>query len=360
GRGVGLAFTGLIALATILRVRWHVTHGPSPIQAAGLIEQRRPELRDRLSTVLTQRAMPDGLRASPALLDALADEVARGMDRAPPRELVTLGSIRPAGILLSGALLMALVMTAVLGGSFPRLVARQLRPWAPLPALTTTAIDVPDGSRDVLPGQSIAVVADVAPDPGSATLWVGTSQQDLQPIDMSPTFGGRYTATLKPMRRTLIFRVSAGDAVSAFYVARLVDPPQVTRIDLQLVTPQGRSQSIAGSDGSFAVIRGTHVHATITANEPLADATLAFAGVNVLTEPTRSLNVRTAEFFVTRSGAWAINLVSAQGVAGAGAGDMRITALAESVASPGVVSQVPDDYEQATNNYLRALATTQP
>ena len=357
---VSIGFGLIIVLTIAWAVRW-LWQRQSSVDIAQIIESRVPLMRDRLTTIVTQRAMPMSEKASIALIESLQQNTAEQVRRFPPERSLTLTGVRPAGILLTGALAITLASAVVIGGAFQRLLGRELFPWANIAPVMTTSIEVPTGSPDVVAGQPLAVVADLTPDPGAATVWAGASADDLQPIEMTHAFGDRYTATLPVLHRSVVYRVKGGDAESAVFAAHVVLPPAVSRLDLRLETPDRSTRIFDNSDGVFAAIRGTHVFVLITATEPLADATLMLGGVTVLTESTHNPQARTAEFYVVRNEPWSIKLLNTKGVIGFGCERMRIAALPPgTITSQEVPARVPAGYEPAENNYLRAIAATRP
>jgi len=298
--------------------------------AARQIESMDGDLAERLMTVITQAELPAAQRGSAGLTAVLADEVTLHLHRAPPDQRLTWRFVRPAVVLLTLLVLIAIGLYFVPSLGLPRLIARQLFPLADLPPVTTTRIDVVTGSVDLPQGQALAVVADIAGSEGPVTLLIGSDDNQLQPIAAARVFGGRYSATVKSIDSDQIYRVQAGDATSKAFHVRVMRRPGVVRLGLTMIFPDYFKRGpieIARSDGKIEAVRGTRVHATIVGTESLRQATAALPEGVLPAETTVDPAVRTFDFTVGNSGPWSISLVSERGVTGNGPGGMTINSI---------------------------------
>ena len=358
----GAAAVGLWLLGAILIDRWRPTPGGARQMtvavAAGLtawtawrvgraVLRRRVDLpaaaataealdaawQERLSTLVTQAALPAGRRGSAAMLRATADAVEAELCERPPAARVTFAPVRPAGVLLAAVLALWLAACLVPWVDVPRLLARQFRPRAGLPPVTSLRIDVRPHARTVEQGQNLSITADV--DGGDATpqLWTGPDVQHLSPVVMDRSYGRRFTATLLSLQDDFVYRVTAGDARTGPTAVRVLRRPGVSRVDVTLTPPGGAAVTIDESDGRLEGSRGTRVAVVFRVTEPVRAATLHVGDRTIAAAADADGRSWRAEFAIEQTAAWSIDLLGRRDVRGTGPAGMRI--LVATPVAPG-------------------------
>lgn len=311
--------------------------------AASQMERLAPDLRDRLITVVTQQSLPAPQRASASLTRCIADDVAMRLNERPPEKLITTRMIRPAIVLMLASLVLAAGLLLIPSLDLPRLLARQFMPLADIPPVTTTRITVITRDVDLPQGQSLAIVADITRGDGSATLLVGADDTSLQPVTMSRSFGDRFAVSLPSVERDLVYRIRAGDAQSSAHAIRVLRRPALAKLELRIDLPpylERQPLKLISDDGRIEAVKGSRVRARIQSTEPLQSAEVKVGEQSITTTPTIDPFVREAEFPITASAAWSIQLVSDRSVHGGGFDDMQIVAMDD---RPPVVQLVRTD-----------------
>mgnify|MGYP001552255306 CR=1 FL=1 len=122
------------------------------IEAVGQVEAIEPAFAQRLITVTSQLQSPASHRGSAGLLAALVADVSASAAQRRGGALLGLGRIKRP-LTLAGCFIAVTLGSMVIPWlQLPRLAARFTRPWADLPAVTTTQLTV-------LPGSSTSIVA---------------------------------------------------------------------------------------------------------------------------------------------------------------------------------------------------------
>ncbi len=343
-RLLALCGLGLLMLLAAMRIAQLIFSTKfDRLIAAAQIEAMTPALRDRLLTVVTQQNLPASQRGSEELTGLLRRDAAELLARRRPEKLITNRYIAPAIALLVFVCVVTLALAFVPWLGLPKLLARQVMPLADIPPVTTTHIEVITGSVSLPQGQSVAIVADITHADGGATLLVGPDERSLQPVAMAQTFADRFAVTLPAVERDLLYRVRAGDAISAPFTIRTLTRPALAKLRLTLGFPDYLSRpplTIDSTDGRIEAVRGTRVGVRLQATEPLKDATLKFGDDVVPTLPTIDPYVREATFTVKRSGAWSIDMLSQRDVQGGGFAEMQVACVDD---RPPIVQFVRSD-----------------
>jgi len=220
---LGLAAAGLAsALAWTGWALWPLRYRPSDRQVARFVEERCPELEDRLvsATEVAERS-PDSVFRELMLADAAArardvdiDRVVAGRDL---RRSIARGAV------LAGALVVLLAV-----GFQP--VSRILR-LAWLYALPNTMmLEVEPGDAALMAGQPLRIQARLRGGIGAPgrtmprlTVW---SPRGERTIEMRPSDRG-FVAEFPAVTESFAYRVTAGGVASAEYVVRALVAPRV-------------------------------------------------------------------------------------------------------------------------------------
>src|SRR5512138_340048 len=310
-----MAAVGLAALvSTIAAVAWGMrplARVPSQARIARFIEERVPELEDRLATAVD--VVPSDTRlASSVLIAPLVADVARRAALVDVNEVVPRRQLRRSAVLAGVATLVFLVL-AILA----REPARQSVDAASLVLFPARVrVDVRPGDALVKAGTTLAVDARIAGNraPVAARVEV-LNGSAWQSSEMSPG-GGEFHASLAPAVSDFKYRVVVGTLASPAYQVRVVYPPRVARIDVDYTYPPAldlspRTETDAGDIYAPA---GTDVRLHIYADRPSAAGHLSTSdGTSIALSPASSGEM-TAALKVTRDGSYRVALADRSGM----------------------------------------------
>ncbi|KKK77172.1 hypothetical protein LCGC14_2856290 [marine sediment metagenome] len=122
---------------------------------ARVIEQRHPELKERISSafeLLTSEDSPE-VRGSEALIRALATEAVQDAGRVQPKREVTFRKARPPLILLAAAILVIASLVAISPHRAGRLLAKTVVPALNLPNFYAKDLHVTPGAKVLAEGE---------------------------------------------------------------------------------------------------------------------------------------------------------------------------------------------------------------
>lgn len=235
GRLGGVALGAVAMVALVASVAWLVmvvrrrTAAPNDHALARYIEERCPELDDRLVTAVDVAGR--GEEATSPLARALVADAARAVSRAPLSEVVPADTLKTARLRTAGA---AMVLLAVLVGWIGpgRRALGVAEAWL-LPG--RLALEVSPGNVRLAPGEPLVIRArtaarDVVPE---LTVVVGASKKT---IAMTPE-GGGYRVRFDNVPGSFGYRVSAAGRRSPDYTVTLLERPRVEAIDLRYEFP---------------------------------------------------------------------------------------------------------------------------
>ncbi len=296
---------------------------------ARVIEQRRPELQERLSSVvelLTSKDAPE-LRGSEALINALAREAVVDSAKVAPRREISMRPLRPF-IAAAGATLTILALLLVIWPSpTARALTRAVLPYVKLGNAFSAQLTVTPGDTTVVQGSPLEVTVLVAnARVGSAELQLiaGDGSQSTHRMMMLPDYKGglpRFQFTCPPLERSYRYRIEASPAISREYRVTVVPRPTIERIDVRYDFPaymnlQGRTDLDASGDIREKV--GVNAKVTVQTNTRLVSGELTLAG---RTKPVKididsdGRSVCTFEIRMTDGlkGDWRLKLIDAYG-----------------------------------------------
>ena len=338
------------ALAFGARVLWPLRRPPSNERVARFVEERCPELEDRVASAaaLAARLASSGRRrdtaedrvASAAALAAArstagfhelvvadAAERLRGLDLA---RVVAPARLRRAAA--RGLLALAALAAVVSLGSGPLgRVARTAWLHAS-PAVAELAVD--PGDFRLVAGQPLRVRARFK-DGGSAparTPPVLSVLDGMTPreIRMRPS-GDGYLAELPSVTRSFRYRVAAGAFTSRDYRVEALSPPRVTRIDVEYAYPSftGLPPRVEQDGGDLFAPAGTVARLVVHTDKPVAEGALLLSGGGRVVLADAGDARRTATLVVEGNGRYRVRVVDAHGLSNRDAADYLIRATAD-------------------------------
>lgn len=247
---------------------------------ARVIEQRHPELHERISSTVELLSSEDApeIRGSEALIRALAVEAGEDARTVQPRREITFRGARPFLIVFAAAVAAIAALCAFSGG-MRKEFAKRLLPFLNLPNLYAEDLRISPGRDRVLAeGERLEVKVAVARvKVRSAEFRLRRDDAGDNIIEMSRLADGSFAYTTPPLKQSLWYRVRAGDAVSRYYNVTVVPRPAVAGVEVAYdypdylglgdAPPRACDGQIRGPVGSVATVR-------VRLNKPVVKAEL--------------------------------------------------------------------------------------
>ena len=351
-------------------ILWPLRRGPSDRQVARYVEERCPDLQDRLASAidLCETPSPFGGR----VLDDAARR-SRGVDL---DRVVAARVVRRAVAGGVGATA-ALVALLVVGADVVGRIARSA--WLYAAPFGATLIVEPGAAR-LVAGEPLEVRARLADTLGAfgrsaPSVTVIAADGGRTTVDMQP-HGAGYAATLPPAARSFTYRVAAAALESEDYAVTVLHAPRAERVDVAYQYPAftGLAARVETGGDVFAP-QGTLVTVTVHSDKPVSDGALRLAAGGVIPLRREAPAALSASFEVTRDDAYRIALRDADGLSNRAAaeyviratpdapplvevrrpgGDREITPLEEVV----IEAHAEDDFALARFDLVYAVAGT--
>jgi len=305
-------------------ILWPLRRGPSDRQVARYIEERCPELQDRLASAIDSRAESSPFRGR------VLDDAARRSRRVDLHRLVGARMLRRAVVRGVGAAV-ALAGLSFVGTDVVGRIARSA--WLYGAPFSATLIVEPGEAR-LAAGQSLEVRAGLADTFGA----LGRSVPRVAVVDgdgerftlaMEPR-GAGFAATLPPAVRSFTYRVEAATLESNTYPVTVLHAPRVKRIDVTYAYPPHTGlDPRTETGGDVFAPEGTTVTLTVHADKPIVDASLRLAVAGDMALRRESPAALSASFEVTRDDSYRVALRDADGLSNPSEADYVIRALAD-------------------------------
>jgi hypothetical protein len=352
---VAVAASGA-AVVWILRRRAPVPHDRV---LARFIEERCPELDDRLATAVDVGSRPDA--APSVLVQALQDAAAAALSRVPLDDVVPDSALRRARSHAGLAAVLALIVAAAWVPPGRRGVDAAIARLFP----DRYALHVTPGSIRLKPGEPLVIRARTTSAAGVVPNLIVSGPGAQKPLAMARSREGGFAHRFDAVPASFRYRVAVAGRTSPTYDVTLLTPPRVERIDLHYEFPaytrlpprdEEDGGDIYAPAGSVVTL---HVHTgSITASGALTlgDRRLPLVPNNGLFEATLP---------VSSNGSYRVSLTSRDGVTSPGdteyfirvlddrppdvrvlrpAGDRQVTPLEEVT----IEARADDDYGVAS------------
>ena len=313
--------------ATVFSVStlWPLRRSPSDNQVARFVEERCPELQDRLASAIDLGETPSSFGSR--VLDDAARR-SRGVDR---DRVVATRAVRRAvagGIGATAALATLLLVGADVVGRIARGAWLYAAPFG-------ATLLVEPGEARLVAGESLEVRARLADTLGA----FGRSAPRVTVIDggggrstlaMQPRDGG-YAATLPPAARSFTYRVAAAALESDDYAVTVLHTPRVERIDVAYAYPAytGLDPRVETGGGDVFAPEGTVVTVTVHADKPISAGTLQMAAGGAVTLHGDAPEALSGSFEVTRDDTYRVTLRDADGLSNRSDAEYVIRAAAD-------------------------------
>ncbi len=268
------------AAAAAARILWPWRGGLSLRAAALAIEDRAPELSQRLMTALEAGGGPRARLYSSDLLAASASEAAALLDRHGEARLVPASRLRRTvlrGAAIAGPLLLLLGLSGTAGGEA---LHRCLNPGTAFERPQLTRLHVEPGHQRAIRGEDVALSIRIEGDLPPALRVRRRDARDGDWVEEEVLLEAGGPDSLRHLfeevRSTFDFEVAAGDGEAGPYRVTVIDPPEVTRLSLRYDYPEysGLPPRVEDQGGDVRALAGTVVEWGIHASKPLSAAAL--------------------------------------------------------------------------------------
>jgi uncharacterized membrane protein len=350
---IALAIVGSVGLLALIAVGVWVLrplrHVPSDRRVARFIEERLPELDERLVSAVGATESRDTAAfqhaAASSLLASMMADASRAAAAIDPPLIVTTDSIRKAAIQAGAAL--ALCAGIAFWG---RHTVRQAADAVSLALFPSRLIlEVTPGDARVQAGSALTVqarlVGNQAPVVAQLLREEGAgdaSDREWRAFEMSSTDNG-FALALPDLTRPFRYKVVAGPATSGTFSVTVVRPPRVTRIDVQYTYPKGLGlpDRIEEDGGDVYAPEGTRVRLLVHTDRPAASGKMLLPddGSIALTGSGQLLN---GAFELREDTSYRLTLADAEGLTSRGETEYFIRVLEDRPPEVRVVRPASD------------------
>jgi hypothetical protein len=372
GVQAGVAVAGVLAaLAAVIWALRTLRESPSDARLARLVEERHPELDERLVSAVGIIDRP--AETPPGLIDPMLRDAARAASSIDPEAVVPSATIRTRALQALGTLaVLALVLFLV------RDTARQSFDAVSLALFPSrVSLEVTPGNARIESGASLTVQARLVGNRAPVIAQLLQSSGDgaeWQPTEMAVGADGQFSLALDKLTRSFKYRVAAGPATSDTYEVAIVRAPRVARIDVEYAYPPGfgMPRRVETDGGDIYAPTGTNVTVTVHTDRPASTGRLVL-GEQGPVELTAAAPTRmSGTFTMTGDNSYRVALADSFGLASRGdteyfirtlndrppevhvirpAGDRRVTPLEEVV----LEAEALDDFGIASMEVVYAV-----
>jgi hypothetical protein len=228
--GLFVAWLGLGTAAVLGALIVPLSRPLRPEALAALIEEKYPDLGERLTSTVELADHPDGASGSPALITLLLQETEVRSHRL---DFLQAFPTRHAGWLAAAAalvLLLTLAPAVLWPGRYAELGQRFFAPWRAPVAVVHYTLAVTPGDAIAVKGRPLAIGAEVRPLddhavlPHTSTLVCTDAQGTTTRRRMQADRSNAFSLALDKVAGDFAYFVEAGDAVSATYRVTAVEP----------------------------------------------------------------------------------------------------------------------------------------
>lgn len=297
----------LAAAAFALRTFWPLRRPPNDRQVARYVEERCPELEDRLASAA---GLPAG---APAPFRALVlRDAARAVRRIALDRTVPARRLRRALLAVGVAAAVAAVVVVVGSPALGRIARSAWLHGVPFGA----AIEVEPGDARVVAGEPLVIRARLRGTPGEPIRTlpaVTVVRPGAGPEDLAMRRAGDgYQAEVPAVRRSFTYHVSAGAVASPDYAVTALQVPGIERIDVAYRYPEHLGlPARVDIGGDIHAPEGTAVTVTVVADKPVRSGVLRMGSGAALDLERRGDRQWAASFDVLHDDSYRVALVDA-------------------------------------------------
>lgn len=280
---------------------------------ARIIEQRHPELQERLSSIveLTGSADSEELRGSQTLIAALAGQTLKDAEGVRPSDAASWMAIR-RWVGAAGFLFLALAAVFVWRPHETAvLFARAALPMANLSNLSALELVVKPGDARVGEGRPLTIFVSAPARRGLEALLVMESPRtrrqtvlNLTPFKTDAPGRSAWTGTLDRVESDFSYRIRVDRAITRRFLIRAVPPPVIRSVTVSYEYPAYTAlarREVADAGGSIHGIAHTKVRLQVRVNKPIARPELVFSGTTAAVVTQRLAVAKTGEEILSYS-----------------------------------------------------------
>ncbi len=321
----------------------------SDIQIAQYIEERYPNLEDRLITAVE---FGEGRNISPGMLDLLIKDAVQKTSRMDFSVFLDRKRLAAYGMVGVGTFLVLIVLLNWGPPFFHYGFDRLYIQWVNAAPRTPFFIEISPGDIEVAKGIDQQIKAQLIgfdsadvklyTQPVSATNW---TQANMEP----EPFGSGFLYLLVEVPSSLRYYVEAREVRSKTYTIKALNSPKVSEIDLMYQFPAytGMPEQTVTGDGDISAIKGTRVRLNIHTSMLAQSARLLFDDQSTLAlAPSGDMGFSGA-LNLQRSGSYVVQLTDGRGKPYTASPEYEMQALAD--APPKVTIEKPMRDVRATS-----------
>jgi hypothetical protein len=334
---IGLALLAICAvLGCFAYAAWSVGRPPSDQRVARFLEERFPELEDRLATAIAfgERSRTDGIAVGGWLISDVATRI---------RDLDFSQVVRPEAVrraILVAAAGLALLTVMMLASRIPASRALDAAAFYVFPS--RLRLEVQPGHARIAPGSSLRITAYVrgadrvmTPVVELGPVAAGDAGSDGRAASTKVmTTAGRkdeFVVTVDDVRESFKYRVSAGSVTSSTFAVHVLGPPHVTRIDLSYEYPArfGLKNRVEEDSGDIYAPIGTTVRLRVQTDKPVTSAEMVKADGSRQSLTADGATVLQTAITVTQDDSYRIALSDAEGLRNPGETEYFVRTLTD-------------------------------
>ncbi len=283
------------------------------LYAARIVEERHPELRESLSTLL-QAEKGEAVGAK-ALIAPLRQRVERWVMPLDPEKQADRSLLRWTVVALALAAVFAGGGVAAGGSGFFRCLARCVNPFRELlPPTRTVIARITPGDARVLRSKPVPIVVETEGEAVSeARLYFTEDGAQWLVMALAGAGAGRFAGMIPSVKEETRYFVLTGDTRSETYTLTPQDPPDVAEIRATLKYPEysglGERET---KGGDIDALCGTRAVVRVTGSGPLTEAFLRMEDGQLLPMTVEGTTAR-VQILVQKNTTYSVRLVAPNG-----------------------------------------------
>ena len=271
-----------VALHRAWRAGWGQLRSFDASRAALQVEKHHGGLESLLVTAVQLANPGSAAGASEAMREKTCRAAEETAGSLHPEKTVSYSGLRRPG-LLALAPVLALAVLAIINGPFLAAgFGRIFTPWLAFEYPTKTQLTIGGGDRVVKEGESLRLHATLSGEiPDKATLILRTGKG--KPRERSlPVTGRACEYSIEAVFRSFEYRISAGDANSAWHSVRVISSPRIERAEVSLAFPEYTQRPAETVDAlTLTVPEGTRIKWKLALDRAVSSAEFRPAGDEV-------------------------------------------------------------------------------
>jgi hypothetical protein len=366
------AIASLAILAATAFVAWRWAwpawqQRPTLLSVAQRIEQRWPELGDRLSSSLAflgQRES-DALAGSAALRRAVVAETMSKAEQLPFSAAIDNRPALRVGLVSAFVLFTAIGLAIVFPAGAKLVLARTLNPWTSATWPRRHQLDIEKAPERLAKGADFeAVVIDRAgPLPDVVTIEYQFEGEDKTQSREMKLLDGKMVHRLEGVTRSFRYRATGGDDASMpWRELQVLEPPTIASLNAKIIPPAYTGWPATASTPDFRALEGSRIELTGAVDKPIKSAALKLEGSSTPTDVAIAVSSDGLSFtlpasadkpwLLSQANAYAIELTSVEGFTTTSArNDLRVVPDRP----PAVVVEQPADNVSVTPQAMLPL-----